>query len=992
MMHPSRTYPALEGTRRFVRLLPPLAVVAALIGPTERIFARQAAAELPTEPILRIEAGQHGALINRIDTDAANRFVVTASDDKTARVWSIPDGQLQRVLRLPIGHGNVGKAYAVAISPDSATIAVGGWTGSDSKYSIFLFDRSSGALKQRLSGLPDVVFHLTYSPDGARLAACLGAGQGIRVYDASNGYRLLPSHTKYADRSDYANFDRRNRLITISDDSFVRLYEADRYQAPVAQFEWKNHELNSAAFSPDGSTVAVGSYSSPEVMLLSGSDLGAPFKVDTSGIDANKNVGFVAWSKDGRFLYAGGTWRKDNVWQVRRWNDGGRGAHVDIPATRRSTIFQLVSLSGSILFVSAMGIGLIYPDANVTEIQRLGVLDLSSGGGRFIGVSDDGGTVKVRSWNPEHTYVFSLGDRQLTLDPPEVDAANCLSSSCRELFNRPITKNSDLKIENWDQSTKPTVNGAAIDLRQNERSKTVAIVPGTQHFALGSTYNLRLIDQQGHNVWPAKATPTEVDLVNITGNRRLIVAAYADGTIRWYRVSDGEELLALFIHPDGRRWVVWTPQGYYDASLGADELIGWHINHGYDRVPDFYPVSQFREQFYRPDVIHRLLQTPNLELDEALRDADRAAGRPTTKAVPVNSLLTPIVQIHSQDTVATDRAEMQLTYSVKLPSSSDSLRVEALIDGVKIAAADQPLVVTGDTRAGILNLTLPRRNSIVSIIAYNGEGASAPASIHVQWRGAGSDPKLTLYVLAIGVGQYKDKSIRPLLAGKDADDFVAFVRTQVGGLYENVVTHPARGSLRDSEATRDAVLDELDWIRRAVTNSNNVAMVFLSGHGVMTPDQHYRFLPYDYDPQRVERTTISDSELADYLTKIGGKKVFFFDTCYSGAILGGKATDSAPNVDKFANELKAAENGVIVFTSSTGKELSQETDDNSVFTKSVIEGLRGKAGRPDIPVITISDLDGYVSRRVKELTNGNQKPMMAMPKTVEDFPISARLQ
>jgi hypothetical protein len=72
MMHPSRTYPALEGTRRFVRLLPPLAVVAALIGPTERIFAQQAAAELPTEPILRIEAGQHGALINRIDTDAAN--------------------------------------------------------------------------------------------------------------------------------------------------------------------------------------------------------------------------------------------------------------------------------------------------------------------------------------------------------------------------------------------------------------------------------------------------------------------------------------------------------------------------------------------------------------------------------------------------------------------------------------------------------------------------------------------------------------------------------------------------------------------------------------------------------------------------------------------------------------------------------------------------------------------------------------------------------
>jgi len=40
----------------------------------------------------------------------------------------------------------------------------------------------------------------------------------------------------------------------------------------------------------------------------------------------------------------------------------------------------------------------------------------------------------------------------------------------------------------------------------------------------------------------------------------------------------------------------------------------------------------------------------------------------------------------------------------------------------------------------------------------------------------------------------------------------------------------------------------------------------------------------------------------------------------------------------------------------------------------------------------ISDLHGYVSRRVKDLTNGGQKPMMAMPKTVEDFAISVRLQ
>jgi WD40 repeat protein len=81
--------------------------------------------ELPTEPILRIETGKHGAKINRIDTDAANCFAVTASDDKTVRVWSLPEGRPIRVLRLPIDQGNAGKAYAVAISPDGTTVAVG---------------------------------------------------------------------------------------------------------------------------------------------------------------------------------------------------------------------------------------------------------------------------------------------------------------------------------------------------------------------------------------------------------------------------------------------------------------------------------------------------------------------------------------------------------------------------------------------------------------------------------------------------------------------------------------------------------------------------------------------------------------------------------------------------------------------------------------------------------------------------------------------------
>ena len=62
--------------------------------------------------------------------------------------------------------------------------------------------------------------------------------------------------------------------------------------------------------------------------------------------------------------------------------------------------------------------------------------------------------------------------------------------------------------------------------------------------------------------------PSVAWAVNISSDGRLAVAGFGDGTLRWFRLQDGAELLALFPHPDGR-WVAWTPQGFYRASAGG---------------------------------------------------------------------------------------------------------------------------------------------------------------------------------------------------------------------------------------------------------------------------------------------------------------------------------------------------------------------------------------------------------------------------------------
>ena len=130
--------------------------------------------------------------------------------------------------------------------------------------------------------------------------------------------------------------------------------------------------------------------------------------------------------------------------------------------------------------------------------------------------------------------------------------------------------------------------------------------------------------------------------VNVSGDGRLGVAAFGDGTIRWFRLADGAELLAFFPHKDRERWVVWTPQGYYMASPGGEELIGWHVNRGLD-TPEFYSASRFRDRFHRPDVVALVLE--ELDVDKALARANREAEIAPAPAAPLEDILPPLIQI-----------------------------------------------------------------------------------------------------------------------------------------------------------------------------------------------------------------------------------------------------------------------------------------------------------------------------------------------------------
>ncbi len=297
--------------------------------PVAAYIAAALAGDPPTAPMLRIETGRHTAKIKRIATDAQGRWVATASDDKTLRLWDIQDARnpgLLRTFRLPSGLGDEGKLFAVAMDPAGAWLATGGWSklgyGGSGNHNIFILDRATGRMRQRIDGLGNVILHLCVSPNGRWLAAVLGDGEGLRVYDARNGFAQAFADRDYGKNSYGCAFSPDNRsLVTTCYDGQLRLYrrlEEKNWSKERQVATQGGKEPYSVAFHPAGDRIAVGFTDSTAVSVLEAKRLTRLYAADTSRIDngslssvawsSDGSFRSVAWSSDGSFLFAGGVY------------------------------------------------------------------------------------------------------------------------------------------------------------------------------------------------------------------------------------------------------------------------------------------------------------------------------------------------------------------------------------------------------------------------------------------------------------------------------------------------------------------------------------------------------------------------------------------------------------------------------------------------------------------------------------------------------------
>ena len=201
--------------------------------------------------------------------------------------------------------------------------------------------------------------------------------------------------------------------------------------------------------------------------------------------------------------------------------------------------------------------------------------------------------------------------------------------------------------------------------------------------------------------------------------------------------------------------------------------------------------------------------------------------------------------------------------------------------------------------------------------------------------------------------------------------------------------------MTDGNATANDVRKGFSWLKREMTDKD-VALVFMAGHGFVDTDQVFYYLPADADPDDLAATAIASSDIQRAVKDIPGKVVMMIDACQSadGLIERTKKARGLSmarvDVTGLVNELSAAENGIVMFASSTGSQVSYEDAKwgNGAFTEALLDALGGAGDLNKDGAIGIAELNFFLSEGVKKLTGKKQVPVMRKPDTVPDFPLA----
>jgi WD40 repeat protein len=955
------------------------------------------------------------------------RLLAWGAYDGQARVWELPSGRVVAQLQ----------ASALNFSANGETLVLGGASGG----APWLHDIASGK-ETRLAGASSGVGDITILARGQRALAGMYDGTA-KLWDLTSGEVLRTYGCLHSPMvsSVAVSADERVAALGCMDRSAVLWDLATGRQlreitAPKKPGQMLQYSYTHVRFTPDGRTLIVAAADEVALWdLASGKNL-RRFVVPAEA--PNSPLAFIQQANRAQMGAERAQMMAEGASHIRALAVRPDGKLIAVSNTAGVTLWD----PDSGQMVSALG----------SRRQRGGAMAAIAEAMRQQQPGAQRGSASAPAAPDLNALMSSLGaDRsrrgdQVTAGQAQVADPDELLGGLVPLSARSLAFSADGAVLStggrlWDVSTGEEI--ARRTRAPGERSPRflddiaetsvnsagAAFSPDGRRLARGIGLVVRVIDvSSGKEEMELVGHTSNVESVAFSPDGRKLLSGAEDGALKLWDVTTGKELVSL-IALGQNDFAAVTPDQYYRISRAGAKGVGFRVR------GTVYPFEQFDLRFNRPDIVLQRLGAASPATVQSYRQAyeRRLKKLGITEQMLSTEFHVPEIEILTRDIpVSVNQATLSLR--VRANDSRYTLdRLNVYVNDVPVYGTRGLALRESKLRSHERDIGVPLvagRNKI-QVSVLNEQGTESLRQT-VYTTSLAQFPPAEVYVLAIGVSEYRDKAYNLRFAAKDADDLIA--------AYKGAQAHSAGWGavhalkLSDRNATRGEILKAKDWLKQAKVN--DLVVVFAAGHGMTDDKSNYYFGTHDIDARNPAAAGLPYDEFEFLLDGVPSmQKVLLLDTCFSGEIDKDEpaTTAAAPIASTRAGQVKmrsfkspksargiavAADDaseaagsavsasmvrfqqdwfadlrrgtGAAVISSSSGNEYSLEGEQwrNGVFTYVLLQGLKnGMADANKDRVITVSELQAYVIEQVRALTRGGQNPTVRHENLEYDFAV-----
>jgi WD40 repeat protein len=871
----------------------------------------------------------HTRDVNSVVFSDDGNYILSGSSDKSIKLWDFNNGNNLKTLE-----GHKADVYAVALSSDGQ-FAVSGSKDSTVK----LWDLNTGSILQTFNGHTEAVVSVNFTSDDKYILS--GSDDNtLRLWEITTGKQLYSIDSKGVETF----------AITENDDFIIsgdfRLWNLKNGKF-VRQIVKESHIPSISSFSADGKSIYYGT----EDKSFIARNIESGISTSTSSTKAINEI-----SSNGRFAVSGiGSQTIDIVDPESLETIFLFSDHSDIVSAS-----QFSPDNRNILTATDDG-WIILHDLNTGKIISKWKAHSSkitsavfSQDGKFILSGSTDSTVK--QWD-------SRSGRLLKVMTGHTESVSSVAISKDNRFV--VSASEDETIKLWNLNS-----GSLISTLQGHSSAidSVDISKNGKYAVSGSRdKNLMIWDlSQGKKIKTLSSHNSWVNSVCFSPDQNYILSSSLDGTQKLWNFETGELIYTIAQNSQADS-VMWTNEGYFAGNRQMAKEIVYLVD-GFK----IYKMDQLFEDYYRPDII----QAKVIGIDVVLEDSilnQKILSTPQLKMTLVDEEGSIISKDDYSDIKEISNNTVNINIEIK-DTGGGIGELRLFHNSVRILGQARGLAA--NKNQSITNNTFPIRlvngQNIFTASVFSSQGIeSEEIDIILNYR-APEEPIPSLWIMAVGINEYKNSSYDLNYAVSDANSIITAIEDTAADLFPEIHTY----LIINDNADKEEITSTFTSIKEE-SKEDDVFIFFFAGHGIAmeypeTDRTEFFFIPYDVtqmtDINKLSESAIAGPEFVNLVGSIPARKQFFIlDACNSGALNSAFGVRGAAEEIALAHLNRSAGSTLIAASRDDQVALEFAKLGQGALTKAMLDGLSGDAALAS-GEITVQSLKSYVEIAVPKLT------------------------